>query len=103
MTNPISRRVVVTRIVLSSFAGAFATLAGSAMAAEGLCADPKAMDSGQQSLRASLNYTEMASDQTKVCSACAFFQPASDGCGTCMIFSGPANPKGHCDSWSAKS
>jgi hypothetical protein len=67
-----------------------------------LCADPKAMDSGQQSLRTSLHYTEQAADQTKTCSACGFFQPADQICGTCMIFTGPANAKGRCDSWAAK-
>lgn len=78
---------------------------GRLMAAEShkVCADPNAMDSGQRSLRESLHYSEASPDSTKTCSGCGFFQPATDGCGTCVIFSGPANGNGHCDSWGAKS
>lgn len=66
-------------------------------AAAAACADPA------DSLRASLHYVETFTDATKDCAACGFFEAAGDGCGNCKIFSGPANPKGHCDSWSAKS
>jgi hypothetical protein len=104
MSKPISRRVVLTSIAQISFAGALAAaVTDTAIAAEKACADPTAMDSGQRSLRASLNYTERSADVAKTCSGCAFFQPSADACGTCTIFSGPANPKGHCDSWSSKS
>ncbi len=63
------------------------------------CADPA------DSLRASLHYVEMAADPKMTCSACGFFEPdaSNAACGNCKIFTGPANPKGHCDSWSAKS
>jgi hypothetical protein len=47
----------------------------------------------------------MAPDPKMTCSACGFFEAdAKDAaaCGNCKIFNGPANPKGHCDSWSAK-
>jgi hypothetical protein len=79
--------------------------AGRLMAAESnkVCADPNAMDGGQKSLRESLHYSEASPDSTKTCSGCGFFQPATEGCGTCVIFSGPANSNGHCDSWGAKS
>jgi hypothetical protein len=60
------------------------------------------MDGGQKSLRDSLNYVEQSPDPSKSCTACSFFEAAGDGCGTCHIFSGPANPHGHCDSWGAK-
>lgn len=71
-------------------------LAARAVAAE--CADPS------DSLRMSLHYVEKFEDQAKSCSACGFFTAESDpkACGNCKIFSGPANPAGHCDSWSAK-
>jgi hypothetical protein len=64
------------------------------------CHDPAASDQG---LRQSLNYTETGEDATKICGGCGFFsagEPA--GCGDCQIFHGPANVKGHCDSWSPK-
>lgn len=71
-------------------------------AADKVCADPAQLDDGQKSLRASMNYVEKSSDPSKTCNVCGFFQPAGDGCGTCQIFSGPANANGYCDSWGAK-
>jgi hypothetical protein len=91
----LSRREAIERGIL--LVPAFALLPSLAKAAEA-CADPT------DSLRSSLHYTEQYSDTTKTCSACGFFDADGDkGCGTCKIFSGPANPKGHCDSWAAKS
>ena len=101
--SSISRRKLLERGVQISVAGAAVATAADAVAAEKLCADPKAMDSGQKSIRMSLNYTEMSPDQTKTCSVCGFFSSTPDGCGQCQIFTGPANPKGRCDSWSQKS
>jgi hypothetical protein len=80
------------------------SVAGAAARAAGgkVCADLDSMDSGAKSMRTSLNYTEKSADADKTCGVCAFFQTASEGCGTCQIFNGPANPMGHCDSWSQK-
>ena len=61
------------------------------------CADPA------DSLRSSLHYQEASTDPAKTCSVCAFFDGTNaTDCANCKIFSGPANPKGRCDSWSAK-
>jgi hypothetical protein len=104
MTESLSRRAVFLQIAEISLAGVVGAIAASTtLAATHICADPNSLDAGQQNLRSSLSYTEVSADQTKTCSECALFQPAGEGCGTCMIFNGPANPKGHCDSWSAKS
>jgi hypothetical protein len=103
MENTLSRRAMIMKIVRISVGAALVVALSDAAGAEKVCADPKAMDNSQQGLRMSLNYTETSSDPSKTCSVCAFFQPNPDGCGTCMIFSGPANAKGHCDSWAAKS
>ena len=100
-----SRRELLERSVKISVGGmlAWTVAAHGAWAADRVCADPDAMDSGAKGLRSSLNYTEASPDAAKTCSVCAFFQAAADGCGVCMIFSGPANAKGRCDSWSPKS
>ena len=74
-------------------------LAPSLAKAAGACADPS------DSLRASLHYAEMGPDAKQTCAACGFFEADAGNataCGNCKIFNGPANPKGHCDSWSAK-
>jgi high potential iron-sulfur protein len=62
-------------------------------------------DAASEGLRTSLHYTAAGPDPAQTCSACAFFSKddASQACGKCTIMSGPVNPKGHCDSWSAKS
>jgi hypothetical protein len=71
--------------------------ASLAKAAATACADPT------DSLRASLHYAEMGPDATMVCGGCGFFEAdGKNACGNCKIFNGPANAKGHCDSWSAK-
>ena len=91
----ISRRRVLV-------AGAAALASARTAAADKVCADPAKLDDGQKSLRDSLNYVEQSPDPSKTCKDCGFFQPASDGCGSCQIFSGPANANGRCDSWGPK-
>ncbi len=82
--------------MLAPAMGALGLFAKAVLAAEA-CADPT------DSLRASLHYAEMSPDPTKSCSECGFFDAdGENGCGSCKIFNGPTNPKGHCDSWAAK-
>jgi len=90
----VSRRAVIERGLL--VIPALALLPGVAKAAA--CADPN------ESLHVSLHYTEESPDAQKTCSTCGFFSDDGEkGCGSCKIFNGPTNPKGHCDSWAAKS
>lgn len=94
-----SRRVVLSggaRFLLAL--GLLPLAARKALAAEA-CAD------AESGLRVPLHYVEASPDPAKTCSGCSFFK--ADGadtpaCGMCQIFNGPANPKGHCDSWSKK-
>jgi hypothetical protein len=69
-------------------------------AAAASCSDP-----ASESLRASLHYTDAGPNPAQACAACTFFAAPerNQSCGSCTIMSGPVNPKGHCDSWSAKS
>jgi hypothetical protein len=101
----VSRRTLLRRGVQLPLGGLAlaAVVSHGANAADKLCADPKAMDSGQKSIRDSLKYVEKSADAKTTCAACGFFEATPDGCGSCMIFQGPANPNGHCESWSAKS
>jgi hypothetical protein len=69
------------------------------------CANPEDMSPSETSLRQANHYVEASADAAKNCSGCHFFTPGADaaGCGTCQIYTGgPANPKGYCDSWAAK-
>ncbi len=101
----ISRRKLLARGIQLPLGGAFLAIATAqaARAAEKLCADPAQLDSGQNSIRESLNYVEMSEDPAQKCGMCGFYKPTADGCGTCEIFTGgPANANGRCDAWSAK-
>jgi hypothetical protein len=88
------RKVIESGLLLVPVIAFPASLAKAAATA---CADPT------DSLRASLHYAEMGPDATMVCGGCGFFEAdGKNACGNCKIFNGPANAKGHCDSWSAK-
>jgi hypothetical protein len=62
-----------------------------------------APDGDDSSLRKSLHYAESSATPAQKCSGCSFFSDQQGACGKCAIFNGPANPSGHCDSWSARS
>ncbi|MGE0283868.1 MAG: hypothetical protein AB7E79_03620 [Rhodospirillaceae bacterium] len=95
------RKLLARALPLAGLAVLGASRAVSAGQAA-ICADPNKLDSGQMSIRESLNYVETSKDPTKVCSGCGFFTEPQGNCGNCMIFNGPANMNGHCDSWSMK-
>jgi hypothetical protein len=68
------------------------------------CANPENMSPSEKSLREAQHYVERSPDPAKVCAGCGFFS-AADGagdCGHCQIFNGPANAKGRCESWAAR-
>ena len=100
-------RLSLTVPAAAAVLGSLASCGGSKPAvAQGGCADPGAMSSSETSLRKANHYVEQAADAAKTCAGCTFFTPATDGsgCGSCQIYTGgPANAKGHCDSWAAKS
>jgi hypothetical protein len=101
----ISRRKLLERSLQLPLGGVVlaAVAAQSAAAAEKACFDMEAADAGQKGIRESLNYVEKSKDPKQICGTCGFFESTTGGCGNCMIFTGPANANGHCDSWSAKS
>lgn len=100
-----SRRKLLERSLQIPLGGLLLAAAATsvAQAADKVCVDMEHLDSGAKSIRESLNYTNKSPDAAKTCAACGFFEAKGDGCGNCMIFTGPAAATGHCDSWSAKS
>jgi hypothetical protein len=95
MKNP-TRRAVLRRGLQVLSALAVAPLAMERVGAAASCSD-----ASSESLRASLNYKDASPVPAQSCSACAFFTAGSK-CGNCSIMSDKVDPKGHCDSWSAK-
>lgn len=96
----LSRREVIRRVVRILPAFSLLPFAGASARAAESCGDPTS-----ESLRSSLHYADSAQNPTQSCSACTFFTAgdAAQSCGKCVIMSGPVNPKGHCDSWTARS
>jgi hypothetical protein len=92
-----SRRTVLRRGLQALCAFAVAPLLIGRAGAAASCSD-----ASSESLRASLNYKDIAPVPAQSCGACAFFT-AGGKCGSCSIMSDKVDPKGHCDSWSAKS
>jgi len=91
-----SRRAILRRGLQVLSALAVAPLAIGRASAAASCSN-----ASSESLRASLNYKDASPSPAQSCSACAFFT-AGGNCGNCSIMSDKVNPKGHCDSWSAK-
>ncbi len=90
------------RTILRRGLQALSALAMAPLAIERASAAASCSDASSESLRASLNYKDAAPVPAQSCSACAFFT-AGGKCGNCSIMSDKVDPKGHCDSWSAKS
>jgi hypothetical protein len=63
------------------------------------CADP-----GSESLRTSLNYSSVSAEPSKACGGCGFYtsDETKQGCGNCVIMSGPVDETGVCDSWAMR-
>ena len=63
------------------------------------CAEP-----GSESLRSSLNYSSVSADPSKACGGCGFYtgDESRQGCGNCVIMSGPVDETGVCDSWAGR-
>lgn len=102
MTNSISRRNLLARVVQISIGGALVSAAVEASAADSACIDPSTLSSDELNTRNSLHWTAKSTQANKACDGCAFFMATSGGCGTCMIFMGPTYAAGYCDSWTAK-
>ena len=77
---------------------------GGSLWARSVFAAPCASSDGSDApLRQSLHYAENSPNPAQRCSACGFFSEPQGTCGKCMIFNGPTNLNGHCDSWAARS
>ena len=63
------------------------------------CADP-----GSESLRTSLNYASVSAEPSRACGGCGFYtsDDSRQGCGNCVIMSGPVDETGVCDSWAGR-
>jgi len=97
--NELSRRQAL-RTLLQAAAVLFVAPAGARSAAAESC-----VDSGSESLRASMNYANPSPDAAKTCAGCAFYtrDESLPACGQCTIMSSHVDETGICDSWAARS
>lgn len=97
--NDLSRRKALGTL-LQATAVLFIAPAGARSAAAESC-----VDSGSESLRASLNYANPSADAARNCRGCAFFtrDDSMPACGQCTIMSSHVDEGGVCDSWAARS
>jgi len=74
-------------------------IAGAA-ASTAACVDPQS-----ESLRGSLHYASVSPAANETCAGCGFYtaSDSKNGCGNCVMMSGPVDATGHCDSWSPRS
>lgn len=72
--------------------------------ARAACVDPDELSDSVQSMRESLEYTDVASDEKTSCKDCYFFKPVKvgDECANCEILSSPVTATGHCASWTER-
>lgn len=96
--NELPRRKAL-RTLLQAAAVLFVAPAATRAAAE------TCVDSGSESLRASMNYANPSPDAAKNCAGCAFFthDESKPACGQCTIMSSHVDETGVCDSWAARS
>lgn len=68
------------------------------------CNDLSTLTKDQLVTRETFKYETKASDATKLCQSCNFWQPSTKGepCGTCTLVKGPIHPLGSCMSWVEK-
>ncbi len=106
--NAISRRSFLGRsviglAVLGSGAAALEACGGGGDEAPN-CASPSGLTAPQQQTRTSLQYVDRATDASKQCQKCNFYQAAqaANACGGCQLNLGPVSPLGTCISFAAR-
>lgn len=96
-----TRRLWLTRCIQLAVVGPITIMAACQRSDQVVCADPTRLSDSENSLRASLRYTENSPRDDQRCRVCAFYDASqAPPCGMCKLLKGPVSPNGHCDSWS---
>jgi len=68
------------------------------------CNDVSTLTRDELATRTTFKYEAKATDATKPCDTCNFWEPAAEGdlCGGCTLVKGPIHPLGSCMSWVEK-
>jgi hypothetical protein len=99
MGRPLTRRVLLRRCALLPLASLPLFQACSKNGSSG-CTDPALLSRGEEQMRKTLEYVEVASVENQDCGHCQFFSAADEqGCGHCEILDGSVSGRGYCTSW----
>jgi hypothetical protein len=73
--------------------------------ARAACVDAEELSGSVQSMRESMEYTDVAADPKQACKGCLYFKPAKagDDCAHCEVLASPVSATGHCVSWIKRS
>ena len=68
------------------------------------CNDLTTLTKDELTTRTTFKYETKATDATKLCETCNFWQPSAkeELCGACTLVKGPIHPLGSCISWVEK-
>jgi len=68
------------------------------------CTDTAGLADSDVQMRTTLGYVDATTQPGKECVGCQLYKaaPAEGQCGGCNVLKGPINPKGYCNSWTAK-
>ncbi len=68
------------------------------------CSDVSGLTEQELITRTTFKYETVATDKTKLCNTCEFWEPEAEGetCGGCTLVKGPIAALGSCTSWVAK-
>ncbi len=66
------------------------------------CATSSSISRSEMLSREGRGYAELSRVDGRNCLNCEFYSGTEENCGECLIDSLPANPLGHCVSWTAK-
>ena len=91
------------RFITAGLRASVLVLAGSSVRAA--CVDSDELSSSVQSMRESLEYTDMAPEASQSCRRCSFFKPAKpeQSCAPCEVLASAVSATGHCMSWTKRS
>ena len=100
----LSRRQILERGIRLALVGSTPILLNACSKPELHCEDVSALSEDDRALRSQLEYRDLSPyAETKSCSKCAFYKAGKKNeCGKCTLVKGPINPRGYCNSWSAK-
>jgi rubrerythrin len=103
MRNTLNRRETIRLLVVTPLMAAGLAACGKKTEPDS-CSDVSALNEGEKTARAALQYTDKSPQPDKRCDLCNYYTAGADPatCGSCQLVKGPIHPKGYCTAFAAK-